>query len=597
MAMGVRSISRTGPRLFWTIWSSAFCIFLAIGSTARSEDPGPARLRARTVPVIRKIDIRIHDIFEGDNLEAVYRTANALKVATRRSVIGRELLFKEGEPLNQFLLDESARNLREFGFIREVQIRAKVDGDFADIVVDVEDVWTLTPQIGFSSGGGVTKRSIGLAESNVLGFGKRAEAFVAEKDNRHIVQALYDDPRLLGTFQRLFLGQFQRSDGYQTIGLYGRPYNALEDRDAWATYTDISDTVGALYEYGNESYIWRQRHQEAGLYYSLASGDPEWSRHRFYAGYSYLADQFKQATDRDFDDIGLTPGSLPTDPALLPDDRRLTGPYLEYEFINPDYISMNYIDRFERVEDFNLGTELTVKSVFAPEFLGSIGNNVVLLIDLRRGCRLSDRTFLRGELGGSTQMDSDGFLNTFLRSEFKFFSARGPQFAGPLYLGRHTLAAAGFFDFGDRLDKDRQLVLGADNGLRGYLTRMFTGDKRVLLSVEDRTHLFEDVFHFLGIGTAVFGDIGGASYDALGTLLTSQMYSDLGVGLRIGFPRATNSGVVRIDLAFPLRNSPDGDHEAWKPVLFVSTGQAFDGLLRAEREGVENANISVGQDR
>ncbi len=172
----------------------------------------------------------------------------------------------------------------------------------------------------------------------------------------------------------------------------------------------------------------------------------------------------------------------------------------------------------------------------------------------------------------------------------------GDLFVGERFLGRHTFASQFFIDFGENLDRDRQLLLGADNALRGYEINTFEGDKRIVLNLEERSHIADDVFQLVSLGTAVFADIGGASRQALGTIMTDDLYGDVGVGLRFCFPRASGGGIARIDLALPVRDGPDGS-DAWSPRVVFAAGQLFGARLRSETIGPENASLGIGFDR
>ena len=94
----------------------------------------------------------------------------------------------------------------------------------------------------------------------------------------------------------------------------------------------------------------------------------------------------------------------------------------------------------------------------------------------------------------------------------------------------------------------------------------------------------------------MFIDVGSASRESLGSMLTDDLYGDIGVGLRLCFPRATGGGIVRIDIAVPLRDGPDGSKSGEPRVIFAA-GQLFGARLRSEVVGAENTSSSIGFDR
>ena len=94
----------------------------------------------------------------------------------------------------------------------------------------------------------------------------------------------------------------------------------------------------------------------------------------------------------------------------------------------------------------------------------------------------------------------------------------------------------------------------------------------------------------------MFADVGGATREPFSELLGNGIYSDVGVGLRFAFPRSSGGRILRVDLAFPLRDGPDGSN-SWQLRVVFQGGQLFSSQLRSEAQGSERANIEVGTDK
>ncbi|MCB0336275.1 MAG: hypothetical protein KDD62_08210, partial [Bdellovibrionales bacterium] len=517
---------------------------------------------------IREIRIILRDIFEGDEDYGIYHTANRLKMSTRESVIRQELLFEEGQEFDPFLLEESIRNLRSLKYLRHIKIKAEPVGEEVDIVVDLQDTWTLIPQAGYSSGDGRSKFAAGLSESDLLGYGKRLEVLYRQDDENDSIEAVWDDRRVMGSDYETLVGLFDRDDGERVVGLFGRPFRTLVDKNAWQISTDYFDTIGRLYENNEERYIFRQDNLDLAFSYAITRGDPSKDIRRYSFGLGYSDITFSQANKQDFNTIGIEPGSITNDPALLADARRYIGPLFSYSTIEPEFISLNYIDRFERVEDFNLGAEFSFSTQLAPEVFGSEENALLYLVSRSGGLRLSDTSFVRAEINTAGRYE-DEFQNSLSRFEAKYYNVLGEKKVLGVSLGKHTVAVNFLTDYGYDFDRDRELLVGGDNALRGYEARTFTGDKRVVLNLEDRVHLFENVLQLLDIGGAVFAEFGGSTTESYGELFSDHMYGDVGVGLRLGFPRSSGSRILRFDLAFPLRDGPEGS-QAFEPRFLVS---------------------------
>lgn len=546
--------------------------------------------------VINSISVEVIPIFEDPSLGTPYTTVNSIKVATSEATVRQELIFKEGDVFDAFLMSEALRRLRSIRYLRNVVITPIESANGLDIKVSVQDTWTLIPQLSLSSGSGRDSRSFGFAESNLFGLGKRAEVSYAKEESRQSLESVYEDNRVFGGPTRFVGGYFHRSDGQETIGYYGLPFRTLLDPLSWYGTIDQNDSVGRLFEAGDESYIFRQRSVDFSMRYRVARNDQDSNVQRFTVGYDYERAKFYQADLDDYEDLDLDPAEVSNDPAFLAKNRRFSGPNFSYEFIEPDFISMTYIDRFERVEDYNLGVEHDIGFTIAPEVFGSEQDALLFSLNRAQGHAFSPASFIRGEIGMGGRIEDHGLVNGLTRAEIKFYNVLGDSYLGGWWLGRHTFAANFTAEYGDDLDGDRQLNLGADNGLRGYDARSFVGDKRMVLNLEDRVHLAENVFDLMSFGAAGFVDLGGATYDTLGSILSENLNADVGVGLRFAFPRSSGGRVLRVDIAAPLNDGPDGSQSLEFRIIFAG-GQIFGSKLRSEAEGAEKANVSVGFER
>jgi outer membrane protein assembly factor BamA len=588
-------------------------IFLAllVGITAAWAEP--TLPKAPEKRYIRKITIKVGEIFE-DASGSGYNFVNSMKASTSESVIRTELLFREGDTFDPYLIKQTARNLRLQKFLRAIKITPTFDGNAVDVVVEARDSWTLIPYVSYSSGTGQKNRGIGLSEGNLMGGATKLETKYEQNATRNSFGVGVQDPQFLGTRHNFLAAAANRSDGELARMAVGLPFRSLMQRSSWSMDVSQADTIGRLWDAGEETYIFRQHLNNATALYTFAGpsaapapkDDPytgiykgQWIlSQRYSVGYSYQDATFLQADEQDYQDLDLDPSTVSNNPSELANDRRYSGPLFQYQTIHPEFVSMNYIDRFDRVEDYNLGDESLANMQIAPRSLGSRDNAAIFTANRSKGWKFSDTSFLRGEVGGASRYNYDGdkLENSLVRTEIKAYSVLGDLFVGERFLGRHTFASQFFIDLGENLDKDRQLLLGADNALRGYEINTFAGDKRMALNLEERTHLADDIFQLVSLGTAVFIDAGGTTNDALGSILTDDLYGDVGAGLRLCFPRASGGGIVRIDVAFPMRDGPDGSN-AWSPRVVFAAGQLFGARLRSETLGAENASLGVGFDR
>jgi len=544
---------------------------------------------------IEKIYVNIKDIFEGDDLSWFYSTANALKINTKEEVIRRELKFSSGEICDPAKVKESARFLRAFRFLRYVDIKSvKTPTGGVDIYITTQDTWTFLPQVSIISGTGNRTTELGLIESNLRGYGERGELLYKDEENRQTIEAVYSDPRVLMSDYRLLAAVFDRSDGHRGEVSFGKPYRTFLDEDAWDTRLLKSDTVGRLFEGGDERFIYKQKRTEAEASYSLADGTIETAVNRYSLGFRHEDADFSAPSGSDYRNIDVNPDDAPFNPALLASDRTYTGPLFSYGMSQPKFVSRNYIDRFDRVQDYNLGVDMLVTGQIAPVALGSTNDAFLFSLNRASGLNLSENSFFLSEFGVSSRVEKNSIDNSLLRGEMKYYNVLGEVSVYELGLGRHTFATGLALDYGLDLDRDREFLLGADNGLRGYEGRTFYGDKRFVWNTEERVHIADDVFQLLSVGAAAFFDVGATTTGNMNDLFTNRLYSDVGVGLRLAFPRSSGGRVFRIDLAVPVREYEDTNRFDIRIVL--AGGQIFSSQLRSEAVGDEAANVSVGFD-
>ncbi len=542
--------------------------------------------------IIGEIRIHINDIFEQPGDRGFFKAVNRIKANTREYVVRQELLFKEGQAFDSFLIEESERALRQLGFLRRVSIVPAATGSSVDVDVYVQDTWTLFPVFVYSTGGGNERRAVGFIENNLFGHGKRLEGLWADDEGRETIEGVWEDRRLFGTRQNLILGHFSRTDGFRSVFSYGRPFRSLVERGSWKVEGDISDLVGRLFESSDESFLFRNSSKELGFGYTWARGDAREIISRYTVGYAYSEDDFSEADDQDFEDVDVDPLTVDRNPDRLASDREFSGPFISISSIVPDFESTTHIDKFERIEDFNLGFQWSGRLHFAPKAFASAEDSLGLSVRIADGARVSDSAFMRGELVYSSRFDDDGVENSISQLGIRYYNVLGASGLGPSW-GIHTLAGALRVLHADRLYRDSQFVLGASNGLRGYKNRTFTGDTSLVLNLEHRVAFAENILQLFNLGGAIFFDAGGVTERGFDDLFKNEFYSNFGIGIRIGLPRSSSGSVLRIDLAFPLRDGPDGSGEL-EPRLLITTGQVFRAFLTNESTNVIQTDSVLG---
>lgn len=488
--------------------------------------------------IIGEVRIDNQNIFDLANPKednALFRLANSLHIRTRPGVIQHMLLFNSGEPLSVQLIEESERLLRGNGFIYDVRIRpfAYHDG-IVDIEVTTRDTWTLSPEIRLSRSGGSNTSGFGLAEHNFLGTGIAVGL-------QHISDADRNGDQFFIFRRNAFDGwttvEYRRadlSDGSSSSYRLDRPFYALDTRWAAGASANTSDRIDSIYSGGQITGQYRHSAESREVYGGLSSGLVNGWTQRYSAGIAYQSDTY------------LTDPALPP-PSQVPEDLTKVGPFIRYELIQDDFRKVKNRNLIERTEYFALGFSSRMQLGRALTSLGSTRELWTYSASVNEGMVFAGSNNLLVSAYANGQYGSNGGEHQFAGIGAKYYrpqKGRGLFFAS---VSADTIAN------GDASD---QLLLGGDNGLRGYPLRYQSGTNRALLSLEQRAYTDWYPFRLFRVGGAVFLDYGRAWGGVNQNTANPGWLSDVGIGLRILNDRSASGNVTHIDLAFPLNRDP-----------------------------------------
>src|SRR5699024_3954065 len=129
------------------------------------------------------------------------KTGNAVHTKTKPMAIKKYFLFDEGQEIDTFLLNETARLLRQQKYVREVRILpdSTLEGkDSLDLEVRVLDSWSLLPKLRIN--GSYTKG--GIRERNFIGMGHQVNVYYSKRygDGNTGFEATYKIPNIKNSF-------------------------------------------------------------------------------------------------------------------------------------------------------------------------------------------------------------------------------------------------------------------------------------------------------------------------------------------------------------------------------------------------------------
>jgi outer membrane protein assembly factor BamA len=499
-------------------------------------------------PKIRNIHLeqrQVFDSLDGDWFFAA-SWANAVHIDTKEFVIKDEVLFKIGDEIDEFFFDETERNLRRLDLFSKVDILVdSIDEDNYDVIIRTKDKWSLQPAILYGTSGGFSNYGARFAERNLFGAGYSVNIDgIYRQENNIGLQGS-------GTFSKI---RFARLDADFNYSLTANKYKTSHQFDLTkpfrSFYTDWAIGTKVNYDFGND-FIYNFNSKQsvfAPVNQKIASA---WfSKARvaqdkiFFTGlFEYhQVDRGPREFERAFDNTGKI--------------------LLQFSSVSKELTSVtkvnNYLD-----EDLTIGGYGS--AILGRAFpIGNRGDNLYYIGGVGEISNIGERTYYFMRVGAAS-----GFYQSNARYTYQDLYAVGfyKLTDNTLILGRVSQQTTWNWS------KQRQLVLDADAGLRGYSLNQFNGANRLIANLESR--FFNDTqFWIFNLSTALFCDI-GTVWNTGSDLFSSKYYSSVGAGIRLHINKATGpNNTLRFDLAYNLYD---------KKLGFVFTiDQLFSGIMNHE---------------
>lgn len=514
--------------------------------------PSLAELEAEGA-IVGDIEVRIGDIFDPEDPEEnnrIYLMANRLHRRTRDRVVERLMLLRPGMRFSVYRLEESERILRSQGFLYEAEIYPVAwDGRTVDLRVDTRDVWTLKVGASLSRSGGANNTDFSLEDSNFLGTGKEVTLKYSSDIDRSGYLVRYVDPNISGTRAQFELTYADNSDGTFGKLKLRRPFYSLETRRAAGFEFVEDDRTETFYTLGEVSHEFQHTSTFAEAWTGYSKGLRRGRTQRWLTGLTYQRDRF-EATDR---------------PVLQPPfkDRILAYPWVGVESIQYRRLEARDLNRIGRTEDLDLGRRLSARLGWASELFGGTIDQAVFAAGYSFGRMPSPGHLVFFDSYTSGRWQQEGLENFWAGASVRYFWRN--------LGGEHAFFATLAVDAVENLDPEDQLLLGGDTGLRGYPLRYQDGERRALVTLEQRFFTDWHPFRLAHVGAAVFFDAGRAWTPGREIATERGTLTDVGLGLRISPSRSGLGSMFHLDVAFPL----DADGDIDKIQFLFSTKESF----------------------
>ncbi len=509
-----------------------------------------AELAGRPIAEVLAVPHDIWDPVPPGPFARVYSLANRLHFRTRPATMRASLLLRKGDAFDLRRVAESERALRALRFLSPESVLVRPRGDSVELAFHTRDRWTTNPEVNLESGGGTLYGSMSFTERNFLGLGWWASINYRE-DPVGITRGLsLSNPHAFGSPWRTEFVAATGTAGKSNAFAIEHPYEGEEGTRTLGVRWSRISSESQLFDRGSLASRIPRRTEEAEVWWGVG--------HRTPSGLIRRARWVVAVLDRRLEPSLLEPGASEEFEGGHEDlrQRRVGG---EVRLWRPRFIQRRGINRFERVEDFDLGPSLALEAGFAPKAFGGT----------------VDEGFARVRLSGGVEADGlgFGFAGVSVRSRFRrdarevlaTLTARWIEQPHPriaVVLGAMGIA-------GRDMPHNFQVVVGGLDGLRAYPVHALSGTQLWRFNAEARVNGGRAMGDFLHVGAAVFTDAARAW--GLGAS-DAPWHHDAGFGLRLSLPHVSIDDLIRIDIAWPIAPTRDGRRE---PVLTFGSSQAF----------------------
>jgi hypothetical protein len=513
---------------------TATALALVLPASGHASDPSWDDLEARKAVVVG-IEIVVTDVFDvrqPSDDTWLGRAANAVHVQTRRGVVARELLFAAGDTVDARRIRETERNLRRYSFVRDARIAPDRVADHSVWArVEVFDAWSLDAGVALSRAGGTTVWSVSADEANVFGSGKRLGVSYGRTRERSTTDVTYTDPQLLSSRWTAALSYADYSDGASRGALLERPYYAIEAPYAAGGFISTAEYSLTQYHLGAPVYAIPSRQSAAALFASrahLVGGD---TALRFGVTFRSRRTEYGRA-------MPIEASPLPASPAS---SQRFRGVAATWSVVQDRAATFTNLASIGHVEDFNLGWTASAEGGYYSKAFGGDTSAPFADVALRKGWRLGERGLVLTSGGLRGRRETSGWRDAVTWAELTAYDRS---------LSWQTLAVSVQVVSVTRPDPVSWLYLDSRAGLRGYPDRFLAGDRRIVVSFDDRIITEWRLLGLLQVGFVAYADAGAIR--RFGTGRWSRTYANVGGGLRFGSLKGSRGNVMQASLAVPV---------------------------------------------
>ena len=554
-----------------------FVAAVAVSMTARPA-PAAAQIGVCQRGRLSQIEIRNNSLFAPEDIGArrfswALSVVNSVHLRTRADYLRNQMLLDEGGCYDDEALAASVRNIRELSFIARVEAGSRQDSDSTWVVqVETWDEWSTGAGVYFDVESEFQFQGFYVTETNALGRGLRLSFRYRKFRERNDRSVTLASTRFLGSQARASVaagatrtGSFLRQElVYPFVSETGRLHLQsnlqYEDRElSYFTGSEVGITNVLLpFTDRRVSMLARRRFGVPGAL-TLVGGEVEVLRRT-------VSGPAQQVMNEDFETPTVASDSAAAllRPQASPDSYVRLGATLGLRRIR--FASAVGLDLVSGVQDVALGTELTLT---VGRTLGTWGTSVADTYGWLEG-------YASGQMGpvlANAKVRAEGrYLDSseagISRWRDMSLSGRGLFYVRPPSSTAQTFLTGVRFNARGNIDQPYQVVLGGEEGVRGYRDDELPTSSTLVGFVEQRVNV-RWLRPAVDLGLTVFVDYGRGWAGDIPFGRDTSWRAAIGGGLRLGFPAGTGS-VTHVEVAWPVGAAAGGRGPVlrtyWSPI-------------------------------
>ncbi|GLS82040.1 hypothetical protein [Paraferrimonas haliotis] len=489
---------------------------------------------------LRNMELLQNDIFDPQDPEFmwIHKVANALHIVTkevtvRDAVDGFELCGSDRD------LAEIERYLRGRSYLKDAKVEEHTTAEGEpSIRIETWDNWSLLPTVNFGRSGGETKFSVGLKDSNFLGYGIRTKLAYKSDYLRTGYELKVDSPLFLGNNSSAQLVLADNDDGSQTRIAFKKPYVSLNNTWAGEVYYDDALKTDIVRLGGEDINQFKSDTNDYGAWYSWSKGRQGNTSKRWSVGVTKIEANFSEFTT-----------------TTQPSDRYSLVPWIGFSWETDGYRKLKDIYLINQVEDVNFGREFGISLGWDVSNQEQSQGGIHWSAYWRKAYQLSQHSMVVSRAYAQGNELSSGDQRAVVGMDNEIFMRLNRYFA--TYFRIDGVSSTNQY-------LDQPITLGGDNGVRGFPLQFQHGQHAISGSFETRYYPNYNIYQLFELGAVVFADIGKAFGGTVYENNSEETLKSVGVGLRAYSSFASNANIVHIDFSRPLIDDPRVNGWEWR---------------------------------